>query len=460
MPVTEDYEPKTFNCDGSQTEFSVSFRINETSDAKVYLRDTEIADPNDGQTLLAEETHYSISAPNNEYGDGFKVTTVATYANTYKLIVARDLAETQTASYIENDSFPSKSHENVVDKLCMLVQELKAINPRLLKLAITSAYSDLTLPDPIASNLLAWKDDLSGIKNVKLAENITLVSDFMETLLDDANAGAALTTLGFSTFIKTLINDTDAATFLTTLGLDNDLLTLLIPANTTISAFIKTLLDDADAATFLTTLGLDNDLLTLLIPANTTISAFIKTLLDDADAATARATLEVSSGGIVADEVKDYNVDWGSGANQVDLDDVPDGTYQKVHGDYVDANGKIDSVKEVNGERLIPKVIDIGDWNMHNSNSGSVLKSVAHGLGALWRDIRSINVTIRDDGDSVLYLLNNFNDQADPYLLNGGIAGINSTNVLLRSRTGGTFDTVAFDSTSYNRGWVTIWHKA
>ncbi len=205
MPVETEYEPKTFNCDGSQTEFSVSFRINETSDAKVYLRDTEVADPNDGQTLLAEETHYSISAPNNEYGDGFKVTTVATYANTYKLIVARDLAETQTAAYIENDSFPSKGHENVVDKLCMLVQELKAINPRLLKLAITSAYSDLTLPDPVAEYLLAWKADKSGLKNVTGANIGDLtISDFIkDNLLDDANVAAAQATLEVDNIVDT-----------------------------------------------------------------------------------------------------------------------------------------------------------------------------------------------------------------------------------------------------------------
>jgi hypothetical protein len=44
------------------------------------------------------------------------------------------------------------------------------------------------------------------------------ISDFIKTLLDDANASAAQTTLGISTFIKTLLDDADAATARATLG--------------------------------------------------------------------------------------------------------------------------------------------------------------------------------------------------------------------------------------------------
>ncbi|NTG07163.1 hypothetical protein [Rhizobium rhizogenes] len=93
---------------------------------------------------------------------------------------------------------------------------------------------------------------------------LTSLTSFGRSLIDDANASTALSTLGVSTYIKTLLDDADASTALSTLG---------------VSAYAKTLLDDTSAGAALTTLG---------------VSPFAQTLLDDADAATARATLNTA----------------------------------------------------------------------------------------------------------------------------------------------------------------------
>lgn len=108
-----------------------------------------------------------------------------------------------------------------------------------------------------AANQLAY---FTGANTAALAS----LTSFARTLLDDADAATALSTLGVSTFAKTLLDDANASAVLSTLG---------------VSTFFKTLLDDADGSAVLSTLG---------------VSTFVKTLLDDADAATALSTLGVA----------------------------------------------------------------------------------------------------------------------------------------------------------------------
>ena len=74
---------------------------------------------------------------------------------------------------------------------------------------------------------------------------------------------------------------------------DADIKTLSLPASTTISTYGKSLVDDADAATARTTLGLGTAATTASTAyvAASSLSTFGGTLIDDADAATARTTL-------------------------------------------------------------------------------------------------------------------------------------------------------------------------
>ena len=101
------------------------------------------------------------------------------------------------------------------------------------------------------------------------------------------------------------------------------------------------------------------------------------------------------------------------------------------------------------GTELKVKVINIGDWNMDVTNS----VSVAHGLTLA--NIRNISASIRSDSESAHYTLLPAPDNT----LDGWIDAV-TTVVPLYRLTGGLFDSVNFDSTSYNRCWVTIWYTA
>lgn len=101
---------------------------------------------------------------------------------------------------------------------------------------------------------------------------------------------------------------------------------------------------------------------------------------------------------------------------------------------------------DANSNVVAYKVIDIGDWNMDTTTS----VNVAHGLTLA--NIRSVDVVIRNDTDSAYYQLNRTPSGNN----DGTIDSIDSTNVGLARDTGGIFDSTSFDSTSYNRGWITI----
>lgn len=112
-----------------------------------------------------------------------------------------------------------------------------------------------------------------------------------------------------------------------------------------------------------------------------------------------------------------------------------------------DASGNIDWASKPNGARLSSQ-LSIGDWNMDTTAS----VNVAHSLSATeYKTIRNVCVVIRDDADSVYYF---GNYKGDLYYT------LDSTNFVI-SRVGtGTFDTTDFDSTSYNRGYITFEYTA
>lgn len=95
------------------------------------------------------------------------------------------------------------------------------------------------------------------------------------------------------------------------------------------------------------------------------------------------------------------------------------------------------------------KVINIGDWNMVSAGT----KTVAHGL--TMSSIRSISVAIRDDdvATAVIPL-----DYAVNTTETDGYFYADITNIGMGRRTGGTFDSVNYNATGYNRGWITIWY--
>jgi len=117
---------------------------------------------------------------------------------------------------------------------------------------------------------------------------------------------------------------------------------------------------------------------------------------------------------------------------------------------FLQVEAKLDAViDELNNNRFMKyAVVNIGDWDM----DADQFKIVTHGI-ADYKKIRTVEAIIRDDSD-VSY--NNINVGSPTGIAGGGVNTITSTSVYLGRVTGGIFDAATYDSTSYNRGYVTI----
>jgi hypothetical protein len=97
---------------------------------------------------------------------------------------------------------------------------------------------------------------------------------------------------------------------------------------------------------------------------------------------------------------------------------------------------------------LLPKVFSIGAWNMNVSSGGTIQINIAHGID--WTKIQyPIGAMIRNDANDAKFPI---------YHLGNGSIAIDPTNIILRVILGGGFDSSEFASTSFSRGYVTIYH--
>ena len=211
-----------YDCDGSQKDFAFGISVYDKADLKVYHRYTELGE--EKEELLVDGVGYTISSSYSHYRKGGVVSTTEAYPSPDKIVLLNDPELKQTADYEHGDNLPSQEHENAMDRAYIALQKQRDTIDLALKLMTTSSFKNLILPDPVANMLLACREDLKGIKYVTGANIGDLtVSDWIKNnLLDDANAAAVLTTLGFSAYVQGLYDAADLGAFLTAMGVNLD----------------------------------------------------------------------------------------------------------------------------------------------------------------------------------------------------------------------------------------------
>lgn len=233
-----------FAGDNATTDFPFAFKVFAAADLLVVRRTIATG----VETELTLTTHYAVTLnADQEANPGGIVALVAPLLDTYNLIISSKVSILQPAALANQGGFYPKVIMDALDRLTIISQQLKEDVDRSVKFNISSAYNQFNLPDPAAGQFLRWSADLTTLENGYFSDATLILHSAM---MADA------------------VTKSTIAEVLTAMGLDVNIGTLALPANTTISAFIKTLLDDADAGTAQSTLGISAFIKTLLDDAN------------------------------------------------------------------------------------------------------------------------------------------------------------------------------------------------
>ena len=160
MTISTTNSRNDYTASSSQTTFAYTFPVTAESDILVYQ---------DG-TLKTISTHYSVSATptgNVVFNSGLD--------SGVKVAIVRALPLTQSIDYVENDPFSAETHEDALDRLTIIAQQIDEEVGRTIKLAASSTTSNLTIPEPSADKYLAWNAAADALENKDIASLDALV---------------------------------------------------------------------------------------------------------------------------------------------------------------------------------------------------------------------------------------------------------------------------------------------
>lgn len=189
MTISTTTSRVSYAGNGVTTIFSFPYRFLANGDLEVTLFDA--AGTPDPQILT---TDYTVLGADNDAGGS--VTMLVAPAVGETLVIRRVVELTQETDYISGDSFPAETHERALDRLTMIDQQLQEQIDRSITLPLDDDAFSGALPAIVPSRFLRVNDSGTAFELVDVLETGELVvSPFVETLLDDANAAAARTTL-------------------------------------------------------------------------------------------------------------------------------------------------------------------------------------------------------------------------------------------------------------------------
>lgn len=178
IDVVNDLSPRDqYVATANQTDFDYNFPIFEDGDLVVATA----PDENSEAEVLALNTDYTVSGEGNDTG-GTVVLTTGVSAGTI-VTIYRDIPIARNTDVSQNGPWSSTAYNDELDKIVLILQQLKLLLDRTLRLSLTStadpeitdvddlaelagfittldSLSDVQVPSPNDQDVLSWDNDL------------------------------------------------------------------------------------------------------------------------------------------------------------------------------------------------------------------------------------------------------------------------------------------------------------
>lgn len=170
MTISTQVYKDTYIADGIEDTFAFSFPVLDEDHILVQV-------VNSSGTLQVQTpgVHYTVTGTGNSdnrtnYTSG-SVVFVAAYIpeDEETVIIKRSIPLTQEVLYVENDTFPAKTHEEALDKLTLITQQLQEQIDRRFGTDYTGEDStDFSLPAPVANEYIRFNSTATGLESITL----------------------------------------------------------------------------------------------------------------------------------------------------------------------------------------------------------------------------------------------------------------------------------------------------
>jgi hypothetical protein len=193
MTISSELNRVSHNCDGSTKTFPIPFAYYNKTHIKALL----VTVATGAEQLLAQDSDYGLTEPN---ASGGTLTTLAldAYASAYRLVIYREVPLRQETDLIDGGALPADPTERTFDMAVMMIQQLAERIERVMALPVGSLLSNIAFPPPGAGCYLRWNAAGTALEAVSFQTTDLVVSAFIQTLLDDADAAVTLVTLGLT----------------------------------------------------------------------------------------------------------------------------------------------------------------------------------------------------------------------------------------------------------------------